>query len=258
MRFLLSPKWVTAHILVLGLGITFLFLGFWQLDRWREVRLSNQVHAARLAAEVVALPDLLAAVDGDVESLEYRRTVVTGTFEPTEEVLLRSQVHDGRAGFDVITPLRLAGGGTVLVDRGWVPLEFDSVPVVGAPPATGSVEIEGLIRLPQQRTSTGHDDFAGGRATTISRIDIDGLSGQVEGELAPVWIQVTGSVGPTVLPIPAQPPDFTDQGPHRDYAVQWFSFALIAGVGYGLLLRRAIRRRSGRGRGEAIDDLNPG
>jgi surfeit locus 1 family protein len=46
------------------------------------------------------------------------------------------------------------------------------------------------------------------------------------------------------LPIPPSPPDFSDEGPHLAYAVQWFSFAVIGLVGYVLLLGRARRSRS--------------
>ncbi len=42
---------------------------------------------------------------------------------------------------------------------------------------------------------------------------------------------------------PGAPPDVTDGGPHLAYAIQWFSFALIGVVGYGLLIRRAASRR---------------
>lgn len=245
MRFLLSPKWVFGHILILVLGVTFVFLGFWQLDRWSERRLSNSVNAARIQSEPADLGDLLVAVADDPGSLEYRRTEVRGTFVPQEEVLLRSQVRQGSAGFDVITPFRFDDGRVVLVDRGWVPLEFDTVPVVAASPPEGEVTIEGLIRLGHQREALGHDDFASGAATTISRVDVAGLDPQVSGELVPVYVQVVGEAGATELPIPGSVPDFTDEGPHRDYALQWFGFALVAALGYGFLIRRAIRRRSG-------------
>ena len=40
----------------------------------------------------------------------------------------------------------------------------------------------------------------------------------------------------------AEPPDL-DAGPHLGYAMQWFSFSLIALVGYPLILRRVARSR---------------
>lgn len=243
MRFLLSPKWIVGHVLIIALAVTFVLLGFWQLDRLQQRRESNAVNQARYDADPVPLTDMLAAAGDDTASLEYRRVTVTGEFDPSQEVLLRSQVRDTRAGFDVVTPLRVNGGPTVLVDRGWVPLEFDRVPVVAASPPAGEATVEGIVRLSQSRSGSGHDDFADGPAVTISRVDIDGLAAQIDGELAPVYVQVLGDVGPTVLPVPADPPDFRDEGPHRDYAIQWFAFTLIAVVGHGLLIRRAIAKR---------------
>ena len=73
-----------------------------------------------------------------------------GIFDPGEEVLVRSQVHDGIAGWHVITPLVLADGRAVLVNRGWVPLEMDAVPVPAAPPS-GQVTVTGWVSLTRVR-----------------------------------------------------------------------------------------------------------
>lgn len=131
-----------------------------------------------------------------------------------------------------------------MVDRGWVPLEFDAVPVTAASPPDGEVTVEGIVRLTQEQGSLGHDDYASGPATTISRVDIEGLDGQVTGELLPVYVQIVGEAGPTQLPVPAPVPSFTDEGAHRDYALQWFGFALVTVVGYGFLIRRAANRQA--------------
>jgi surfeit locus 1 family protein len=243
MRFLLSPKWVIGHVMILVLGITFVALGFWQLDRLEQRRLANAVNSARLAAEPSPLGDLLEAVGEDVDTLEFRRTTATGVFVPEEEVLVRSQVLDGRAGFHVITPLRTNRGDVVLVNRGWVPLEFDNPPVAAAAPPAGETTVTGLVRLSRSRAASGRDDFADGGAVVISRVDIAGLDTQISGELLPVYIEAQRESGPTELPVPVEPPDLSEEGPHLEYAFQWFGFALIAVLGYGFLIRRALRRR---------------
>lgn len=250
MRRLLSPRWLAAHLFVTAVCVTCVVLGFWQLDRLDERRLSNTVQASRLEAEPLPLADLLAQAGTDLESLEFRRATISGTFVPDEEVLIRSQVVDGQAGFDIITPLVTEGGDAVAVNRGWVPLEYDSVPVMAAPPPDGTVTVEGLVRLSQQGTSVQPD------SAVLTRVDLDLLDERIDADLLPVYLEVAGNQDVTTLPVAAAPPDFIDEGPHFNYAIQWFSFALVGAVGYGFLLRRAVRHGSGEGDGQILDDLD--
>ncbi|HSJ35443.1 MAG TPA: SURF1 family protein [Acidimicrobiia bacterium] len=253
MRHLLTPRWLAAHVFVLAVGTACIMLGAWQLDRLEERRTANAVQAARFEQEPLPLTELILAAGEDSTSLEYRRTTFTGVFEPEREVLVRSQVRDGRAGFDVITPL--AGtDATVLVNRGWVPLEFDQTPVAAAPPPAGTVTVEGIVRPSQVATAVSPDN--GAESASISRVDVALLENRLNLDLLPVYVEVIGVASATQLPLPANPPTFTDDGPHLNYAIQWFSFAVVAAVGYGFLLRRAGRTRSGGG--EPGDDLDAG
>lgn len=254
MRFLLSPRWIVGHLLVLAICLACIWLGTWQLDRLGQRRLDNAVQGARYAASPTPLHEAVTAVGPDVDSLEFRRITATGRYRPDEEFLVRSQVRQGRAGFDVVTPLETPDG-VILVDRGWVPLEFDTVPVTAAPPPSGTVTVEGMVRLSATRGALGADDDTGTRPDVISRIDVGLLGRYVDGDTVPFYLAVIGPGEATALPVPADPPDFSDEGPHLNYAIQWFSFAAIGIIGYGLLIRRAARRESSGG--EPIDDLDP-
>ena len=75
----------------------------------------------------------------------------------------------------------------------------------------------------------------------MSRVDLDRLAAQTPYPLLPVYLQVVGTG--SGFPIPADPPTFTDEGPHLFYAIQWFSFTVIAIVGYAFLLRSIVRKR---------------
>lgn len=216
----------------------FVRLGLWQLDRLEERRLENAVGQARFAEDPVDITVLLDAVGGDIESLEYRRAVATGVFSPEDELLVRSQVYRGIAGFHVITPLVGESGAAILVNRGWVSLGLDQVPVTGAPPPPEEVTVEGWVHLSQERPPLGPLDPEEGRLTTASRVDIDRIQQQTERmALAPVYLVLMGE-GSGDLPIPVSTPVFDDEGPHLGYAIQWFAFALIGFVGYGFLLRK--------------------
>lgn len=238
-RRLLEPRWLIAHLLVVAVAILFVFLGFWQLDRLGQRRVENAVGERRITSAPEQLDTLLSSTD-DLESLRFRRVTASGTFDPGNEALIRSQVRRGTAGFHVITPLVVEDGDAVLVNRGWVPLTMDTVPVTEASPPTGVVTVEGWIEKTQQRPPLGPEDPPEGRLETLNRVDIKRISQQVPMSLAPVYIVAIGDQG-TDLPVPVDQPEFADLGPHLAYAIQWFGFATVAVVGYFFLARRRLR-----------------
>ena len=253
-RVLGSPRWLLGHVLVVAVCVLFVNLGFWQIQRLEERQLVNIVTASRLAADPLPIEELIAGAGTDLDSLEFRSATLIGEFEPSAEVLVRSQVHEGTAGWHVVTPLVLPDGRAVLVNRGWVPLEMDVVPVPAAPP-TGQVTISGWVSLTRIRQSGGATEPEG-RLVQIARVDLDRLQQQVSFSLLPVYV-VADQSGAT-FPIAVARPDTSDEGPHLLYAIEWFSFTLISVVGYFFLLRRAIHRSNvvnGASRlGQPIDD----
>lgn len=221
------------------LAVVFVRLGVWQLDRLEERRELNQVTRERFIAEPVPLGQALDAAGGDLESLEFRRVTVTGEFDPNEEVLIRSQVHLGQAGFHVITPLIVEEGLAVLVNRGWVPLTMDSVPVEATPPS-GRVLVEGWVALTETRPPLGQEEPPG-ELQVLNRVDIGRIGEQTAYPLASVYVVAIGERG-TELPVPVKEPDFESEGSHLAYAIQWFGFALIGVVGFYFLYRRKGRQ----------------
>jgi surfeit locus 1 family protein len=254
LRVLLTPKWILAHIVVLVVSVAFVSLGMWQLRRLDERRLMNAVGEARFEAEPVDALVLVSAAGGDLDSLDHYRAVATGTFVPESEVLIRSQVYRDVAGFDVITPLVAEDGTAVLVNRGWVPLEMDQVPVAQAPPPAGVVTVEGWLAPTQERKALGPTDPETGDLTTMSRVDIDRIQEQVPFPLLPVYLVEMGERG-VDLPVPRVEPTFDDEGPHLAYAIQWFAFLAIGLIGYGFLIRRSLQGSGGSGNeGQVLDD----
>jgi surfeit locus 1 family protein len=242
-RFLRTPRWIAGLIVVTTVVLVFIALGNWQLSRHREVQLENQIASARITAEPEELGAMLAAAGTSIDSLEYRRATARGVFEPVGELLVRNEVNNGTAGFHVITPFRF-DGETILVNRGWVPLAFDTPPVEAAPPPEGSVEIDLLLRASQPIPRFGRVEPEG-ELDVINRIDLERLSRQFD-DLAPVWAQLVPSDDVEGLPVPLDLPTFDDNGPHLAYAAQWFLFALITVVGSGFLIRSTARKSAGR------------
>lgn len=243
-RRLLRPRWLTAHFSVVVVGALFVFLGVWQLGRLEERQNDNAALSARFAEDPAPLTTLLSESAGSSSEIEYRRARAAGVFDADNEVLIRSQVYLGSAGFHVITPLILANGDAVLVNRGWVPLSLETVPVAQAPPPAGQVSVEGWVRLSQERPALGREDPPDGRLSTLNRIDIERIGNQVDYPLVPFYLIASG-IQTTELPVPVDLPDFADEGPHLAYAIQWFGFAAVLFVGYFFLARRRLSSSQG-------------
>lgn len=239
LQSLRQPKWIVATVFVVAVATVFVRLGFWQLDRLEQRRALNEVGEQRIGSEPVSLARLLEHAEGDLESLQYRRVFVAGTYDPSREVLIRSQVHLGQAGFHVITPLVTDYGWAVLVNRGWVPLSMD-VPPVDARPETGRLRVEGWVQLSQKRPALGPQDLPG-EQTVFNRVDVGRIGEQSTHDLAAVYLVAIGE-NEGELPVPVDRPDFHDEGPHLVYAIQWFAFAAVALVGFFFLFRRKGRQ----------------
>lgn len=229
-----KPKWIVAAVVIVILATVFVGLGIWQLDRLEQRRALNEMGASRLSEVSVELSLLIEEAGGDLGAIQYRPSHVSGVFRPEDEVLVRSQVELGQAGFHVVTPLVTDDGWAILVNRGWVPLNMDTPPVEALAPE-GRQRIEGWIQLSQPRPALGREDPPGERV--LSRVDIDRIGLELSYAVAPVYLVAMGE-SDAGLPVPVDPPTFDDEGSHLAYALQWFAFAAVALVGFYFLVRR--------------------
>jgi len=219
---------VVIAVLVAGVCVR---LGFWQLGRLQGRQRVNAVLVTREAAPPV---DLAGA---DAGALAFARVTATGRYDVAHESILAQRSADGIPGNHVLTPLVLDDGRAVLVDRGWVPLEVDDVPVTGPAAApSGRVLISGLA-LPPDAVS---DPPLTPAPSLSTRIDL-GVGG-LPYELLPVYVLLGSQEPSQQSPAVAAGPTF-DDGPHLGYALQWFAFAAIAVVGCVVLLVRDRRQR---------------
>ena len=230
-------------MLVVVATITFVSLGFWQLDRWGEEKALAAQLDERLAQQPVRLTDVAAR---PVEEIEHLPVSATGTYLMDEEVLLRSRSHDGRSGYHVVTPLELDDGRAVLVNRGWVPFELDDPPVAEATPPPQAT-VEGVVIASTENPDSGWfapTDPVEGEVERLFHADVDRIAEQTDATLLPFLIQLTAQQPNQAgdLPIPAALPS-ADPTQNLSYAVQWFSFATIAVVGYAIGMRHIVRKR---------------
>jgi surfeit locus 1 family protein len=106
-----SPSWpVTGGALLLC--ALFIRLGFWQWGRG-NVRQAQWTEFSRGADEAVALGS--RGIDA---VRRFQRVTVAGQFDAEHQFLLDNRTHNGRAGYEVLTPLDRPDGRIALVDRG--------------------------------------------------------------------------------------------------------------------------------------------
>lgn len=248
-RTLLAPRMVLLHVLVLAVVLVLARLGVWQLARHGEAVERSQARALNEAAGLDEVSRILAGVDlddtGAIAAAEWRTATATGTYRPEDEVLQRGRSSGGRTGFDVLTPLDLEDGRTLLVRRGWVPFDNDlRPPVPDALPPTGPVQVIGALErsVPQPTSGIAQRDPDEGELDIVFNADLGRLGPQLGGDVLPMILRLDQQLPdqPGELPL-AQPLPPADNGPHLNYAIQWFSFALIAAGMYALWLRRRVR-----------------
>jgi len=243
LRELTRPAALLSHIIVFGVVAALLALGQWQLERLEQVRANNALLEQRAVASPVDLMDLVEARTVDVDVAEFRRVSVTGTFRPDEEVLQRNRIQRGLQGLDVLTPLDLGDGLTVLVRRGWVPTTMSIPPVHEAPPPSGVVTITGVLEASVDQPAFGARDADDGVLERVFHPDTQRLDRQMSGDLLPVVLRMDALPGASAVTLPAAPQTAAlDEGSHLSYAAQWHLFGLLALGAYGFWWRVRLRR----------------
>ncbi len=268
--FAWKPRWILSHLFVLGMVVLMVGLGFWQLRRLDERKEHNAKVEARQAEAPVPVAELLpAGPEADaaaVDEVAFRGVTLSGTYRTDQQVLVTNRTYDGSPGYWVLTPLAQDDGTAVVVNRGWVP--FNSTDPDGAweafAPPSGPVTVTGMVRSSQSRSSglvAGPEDRSGERLTTLARADVGRLQQQVTEPLYPLYVDLRAQTPPQPpetqnLPLPVPAPDL-DEGPHLNYAGQWFIFATLTVIVYPLLLRRVARNRAAERAGDEAEVVSP-
>jgi len=209
-------------VVALLIAATCARLGLWQLDRLHARRERN---ALLLSARARPALEVKGSLPADLA--RDRRLEARGVYDYGHERLWRPRSYQGVPGVDLVTPLRLADGAAVLVDRGWAPSPDAYHVDQGAYREGDSAGVAGI-----------------GMLAPRSRGDVDParLRDSLPYPVLPFVLQQLPSDSPTVplsaaLLIRWPLPELSD-GPHLSYAIQWFSFAVIIVVGSLVLARK--------------------
>jgi cytochrome oxidase assembly protein ShyY1 len=241
--------WVGLVLLALTVAAT-ISLGRWQLSRAQEKRdLLAQVEAGRRQP-----PLHLAADTAEAELQAWRPAVASGRWLADRTVLLDNRSAGGRPGFWVVTPLLLDGPSpqtSVAVLRGWLPREFPDVPLKQVPTPDGLVSVSGELvshvpRLMELTSFSGPRQGAlpeklptvSGVLPRLQNLELAAYAEAAGIKVLPALLQQGSTNDGWVRDWPAPPSNIEM---HRGYALQWFSFAAIAAIAFGVLLVQYLR-----------------
>lgn len=214
----------------------FVRLGIWQLHRREERRARNALVLSRLdepVSDVESLPR-------DTSAIRFRRVRVTGTPDYGHELVYAARSYRGSPGVNLLTPIRVAGRDTaVLVNRGWV-YAPDGATVDHAKWREADSTFSGYV---EELPAAGGSTYAG-RPGVIARLGYDAVAKSLPYPVAPFYVVVLGdsAIAPDRLARLTVPP--LDEGPHLNYAIQWFGFALVALAGAGFVVKQAREERA--------------
>ncbi|GIF08592.1 SURF1 family cytochrome oxidase biogenesis protein [Actinoplanes siamensis] len=246
-RFLLTPRWLAAAALAVVASVIMVMLGNWQLRRYHErSEINSRIDAADSAQAVPLTAKLTApSAQGDAgpspgKALAWTKVTVTGRYDPAHEIQARGRTVHGEVGFEILTPLMLADGTAVLVDRGWVPPATGgatAAPQVPAAPA-GEVTVVGQIHLSESRPAP--IERRDGRLDT-RRINLSRLADELPFPVYGAYLLLTEQTPANDAAFARIPIDHEDAWQNGGYAVQWWLFAVMALVLYGYQARREAR-----------------
>lgn len=230
---------MAGHALAAFMAVLFVVLGVWQLARHHH---KHQLVLREKAAYALPAPSVttITSVSDDDDT----RVQARGRFDGSHEAVLRNAVRDGRAGVDVLTPLRLDDGRAVLVDRGFIRASPQHG-VTTEPPPTGVTVVHGLARESNTILRADSVDRLVDGRLAVPRVDLDRIGKTLRYPLLPVWIEAQAISPAPAGNSPALPdPPPPDPVNHLEYAFEWFAFALIPLIGWPLYLSRTRRQRN--------------
>lgn len=224
-------KWIIS-ILAISLAAIFIALGFWQIRRLSERRQANAHVAARRVAPEVPLDSL----PRDTAEARFRRVQLRGVYDHGQEIIFTLRGRNGSPGVNILTPLlRNRKDTAVLVNRGWV-YSPDGMTVDTRPWHEPEI-LEGTGFVETFPTKGPFAPPNPARPRSFRRLERAELMKVFPYPIANYYVVLTDSADkPNIPPRIEAPP--LDEGSHRNYAIQWFSFAAISIIGLVFFLRR--------------------
>lgn len=203
-------------------------LGNWQLSRAQEKE-ERQTQLDQLSQQpVISIP--ISPVK--LEDYQFRKVEVRGTYVPTYTIYLDNKINRGRAGYQIITPVKLGESSMhVLINRGWVAAGRIRSELPDIPTPTSKITVLGIANSPIMRTLELSTETVAGQVW--ENLHLDRYRKATGLMLQPLVVLQENNVQDGLLREWTRP----DSGASRNlgYAFQWFSMALAILILYLVL-----------------------
>lgn len=219
---------------------------FMSLSVWQLKRADYKNQRSQLIEQQKVLPAMM--INGETitwPESRFRAAEVTGTFETADQILLDNIIQSGKAGYYVMTPLKIKQSEQrILINRGWVAAGNDRTKLPSVPTPDNEVVITGKLDNPRSTPFMFGDgykpDFEGNQRW--SHVDVSYMSEKLDYSILPYILLQTA---PKEAGISQKwPANVNKSGMHLGYSIQWAAFALIAFIAFIVINTKKIKREN--------------
>lgn len=216
-------------LIALALVVLCLWGAQWQYHRGVDRHARNTVIEERITRDAIALSE----IDRNLANNEWQTVSTSGSFDQSQQILLRNRYSEGKYGYEVLTLFTSTTGEKFWVDRGWVQAGATATtPHVITKVPNNEVSITGRFRLDSSLPRGSFFALPGSGEGLVSE-----LNAQSQLDTEKFYIDLLSGSDPSLTPdVPAQLPSLSD-GPHMAYALQWLFFGGLAVYGRFLIRR---------------------
>lgn len=229
-EIIFKPSLVGLTALLICIPL-FIHFGVWQYGKAQKQKMRQTSYLKSDQQKAEMFPSHLKKLNKtDKEIWQYKKVKIEGVYEEQYQFLLDNQVHQTRAGYHVITPLKIGDSeGYVLVNRGWIPANatHSDIPVVDTPKTLQ--QVIGQVWLPSERyfTLEAKEETQTDFKRVWQYMDVKQYQQMVPIDVSPMLIKLDpkSDAGGFARQWTVS---FKRIATHMSYAYQWFGFAAAA------------------------------
>ncbi|MEM7172384.1 MAG: SURF1 family protein [Pseudomonadota bacterium] len=218
------PTVITIPSILILIG-----LGFWQLHRldWKQELIDER--QSRSQGPALSL----SQVPGDLDQAEFMLVEVTGTFLHDQEFYLGARTREGRVGYHIVTPFQLQDGGSLFIDRGWVPQNRKEPTARIEGQTEGGVTLQGLVRTDGWKgvDFAKPDNLPDERFYFWLDLPVMAATAEMPQLITDFYVEAGPAPNPGGLPKGGQS-RINLPNDHLEYALTWFALAIALAVIY--------------------------